>query len=280
MNTYANVIAFQRRMLDGKALDPKDAMEILQLLTTASRHADDYVDRAFFVKTATPAAFPGNGLDRIRIPDLVSASAVKLDENTDGVFEVDLTEDTDFWLEREGHEDVSAQPSTIIILNPYKGSRSSFVSRPRLLQIAGDWGYTNASEVVAGVTATLADSTATEMTTNKVGDLSVGDTVLVETERLFIKGRVRGGGASPKWTVDRGVNGSTAASHTDKAVSRYTYVPQVVDAVMMQTARWWKRRETAFSTTIANPAMGTIETYKGLDPDVKDLLDPFRKLSW
>ena len=207
-------------------------------------------------------------------------SAVKLDEDTDGVFEVDLTEDTDFWLEREGHDDVGAQPSTIIILNPFKGSRSYFVNRPRLLQIAGDWGFTNASEAVTGVTATLADGTATLMTTNKVGDLSVGDTILVEDERLFIKARVRGGGGSPKWTVDRGVNGTTGAVHTTKAVSRYTYVTQVVDAVMMQTARWWKRRETAYSTTISNPAMGTIETYKGLDPDVKDLLDPFRKLSW
>ena len=44
----------------------------------------------------------------------------------------------------------------------------------------------------------------------------------------------------------------------------------------MWAGRLWKRRETADATTIVAPAIGTLEIHRGLDPDVRQALDPYR----
>lgn len=278
-NLYADLDAFRRRYVDKQVLDAGDATEVLQMLKTVSRDVDNYLNRRVFAEERT-IPFDGNGLDYMDLPDLLAQTSVKLDEDTDGTYELTLVLDTDFWLQREGHFDLTAKPFNTIRLNPFKGVRSRFYLRPKVLEIVGTWGFSDAVEVVDGVTADLTDATTTAMTTNKRGALAVGQTVLIGTEQLYISDLVRGGGGKPKWTVQRGVNGTTAASHSGAAVSRYVYIPEVVDAVMIQAGRKWKRRETAYASMVVNPAVGTIEVFKGLDPDVKLALDPYRRLSW
>ncbi len=275
MNLYASLRQWRERFVTDQALDAPDAREVLKAIDAVSRGVDDYVDDYFFVNTEA-RSFDGNGRDRLTIPWLLSQSAVKLDEDTDGTFEASLTLDTDFWLRRPGHRRQTVAPFTAIILNPYKGSRSIFAVRPDLLQITGEWGHSaDTEDVGGGVTATLADATTTTMTTNKAGTpaLGPGDTVLVGTERLYIAG---GKGAS-KWTVVRGVNGTTAQTHTDVALTRYLYEPRAVESVLIQAGRLWKRRETSYSSIIANPSIGTIEVFKQLDPDVREMLRPLRR---
>ncbi len=275
MNLYASLRLFREHFITDQEVDAPDARGILQALDAISRAVDDYVDDAFFVNTEA-RTFDGDGRERLRIPWLLSQTAVKLDEDTDGTFEASLTLDTDFWLRRPGHRRQTVAPFTFIVLNPYKGSRSIFAVRPDLLQITGEWGHSADTEDLGGdVTATLADGTTTTMTTNKAGTpiLGPGDTVLVETERIYI---VDGKGAT-KWTVVRGVNGTSAVAHTDKALTRYLYEPRAVESVLISAGRLWKRRETSYSSLIANPSIGTIEVFKQLDPDVREMLRPLRR---
>ena len=271
-NLYASLLAFRRRHVGGQPLEIDDEGEVLRVLEAIARAVDDFCERRFYVETAT-RVYNGNGRDRLRIPPLISASSVKLDEDTDGTFELTLTEDTDFWLRREGHQDPRATPSTIIILNPYQGSRTAFLNRPELIEIVGEWGWSNDTETLGGgVTATLADATATKMTTTKAGNppLGPGDTVLVESERLFIEGGEGQSKGASNWKVVRGVNGSTAAAHSSKALTRYVYEPRLVEAVLLQSSALWKRRQS-------EPGFWTIEQFKGLDPDVQRLLNPLRE---
>lgn len=271
-NLYASLLAFRRRHVAGQELEVDDEGELLRVIEAVSRAADDFCERRFYVETAT-RVYSGNGKDRLRIPPLISVSTLKLDEDTDGTFELTLTENTDFWLRREGYQDPRATPSTIIILNPYQGSRTAFLARPELIEIVGEWGWSNDTEsLIGGVTASLADATTTKMTTNKAGNppLGPGDTVLVETERLFIVGGEAQSKGASNWQVVRGVNGSTAAAHTNKALTRYVYEPRLVEATMLQAVTLWKRRQS-------DPGFWTIEQFKGLDPDIQRLLNPLRE---
>lgn len=272
MNLYASARLFRERFVNDQALGDGDEVGILHAIEAVSRGIDDYVDDCFFVNTEA-RSFDGNGRERIRIPWLLSQTAVKLDEDTDGTFEASLTLDTDFWLRRPGHRRQTVAPFTFIVLNPYKGSRSIFAVRPDLLEITGEWGHSDDRDT-PGVVATLADETTLVMTTDVDGSpkLSPGDTVLVELERLYIVD----GTASP-YAVVRGVNGTTAAAHAGKALTRYLYEPRAVESALIQAGRLWKRRETSYSSVIANPAIGTIEVFKQLDPDVKDMLRPLRR---
>ena len=271
-NLYASLLAFRRRHASGQELDIIDTGEVLRVLDAISRAAEDFCERRFYVETAT-RVYDGNDRDRLRIPPLISVSTLKLDEDTDGTFELTMTENTDFWKRREGHQNPRATPSTIIILNPYEGSRSVFINRPELIEIVGEWGWGDDTETLGGgVTATLANTTTTTMTTNKAGNppLGPGDTVLVETERLFIVGGEGESKGASGWKVERAVNGSTAASHTAAALTRYTYPAQLVEAVLLQARALWGRRES-------EPGFWTIEQFKGLDPDVQRLLNPLRE---
>ncbi len=275
MNLYASLRQFRENFVTDQDVDAPDERGILTALDSVSRGVEDYVDDYFFVNTEA-RTFDGDGRERLKIPWLLSQSAVKLDEDTDGTYETSLVLDTDFWLRRPGHRRQTVKPFTFIVLNPYQGSRSIFAVRPDLLQITGEWGHSDDTEDLGGgVTASLTNATTTKMTTNKAGTpaLGPGDTVLVGTERLY----VASGKGADKWTVVRGVNGTTAQTHNDVALTRYLYEPRAAESVLIQAGRLWKRRETSYSSLIANPAIGTIEVFKGLDPDVREMLRPLRR---
>ena len=48
-------------------------------------------------------------------------------------------------------------------------------------------------------------------------------------------------------------------------------------ACIIQTCRWFKRRESAFQDMSGSPELGQFIAYKGLDPDLKLILEQYRK---
>ena len=77
-------------------------------------------------------------------------------------------------------------------------------------------------------------------------------------------------------TVVRAVNGTTAATHvTAKAISVYEYPSAISEACLMMAARLWKRKDSSFATIIGVPEVGTMNIFRGLDLDVKLLLEPY-----
>ncbi len=55
-------------------------------------------------------------------------------------------------------------------------------------------------------------------------------------------------------------------------------VPETIKrACIIQTCRWFKRRETAFQDMSGSPEMGQFIAYKGLDSDLKLILEQYRK---
>ncbi len=268
-NLYADIGAFRRRFVNNIPLDEQDATEALHVLEAASRRCDEFTHRQFFSETAT-RYYDGSGCGELWIDDLLAATSVKLDEDGDRTFEVTLSAAADYYLLRKGHRDESALPSTLLRLDPVNGQRGLFIERPRLVEIAGRWGFTETVERIAPQ-ITLADVTTAVATLSEPGDVADGQTLKTSTgEQVF----VRHGGGTTSLTVDRGVNGSTAGAVTNSTLDRYVYVPQVVDATLILAARMWKRRETAYANVIAAPALGTFETFRRTDPDAAELLLP------
>jgi len=58
----------------------------------------------------------------------------------------------------------------------------------------------------------------------------------------------------------------------------YTTIPAPIRrASIIQVCRWFKRSKGAYEDMVGIPEMGTFVVYKGLDPDVALLLNPYRK---
>lgn len=270
MNCYSDVTTLK----SGAYLDisgtTNDAY-FRNLLETASRMIDDYTNRFFYCDETT--RYYDGSPSPMWVDDILSVSTLKTDDNDDGTYENSYTENTDFYLYPH-NETVKTQ-----IYIRSNGSYSTFASGIRKgVEIAGVFGYGN------GETATPYHNSGTDtdgsLTTTATaiavtdGDaIAIGQTIRVESEQIFVTAN-----ASNILTGERGVNGTTAATHNDaKVIYIYDYPKRIEEACLIQAMRWWKRKDSAFADVIGVPELGTVIAKKGLDPDVKLLLNPYKR---
>jgi len=271
-NLYGDVGMFQRRFLDGQALDSDDRLLALQIIGAASRSVDGLARRKFYAESTT-RLLRGNGARTLELAfDLASVTSLKFDEDDDRVYELTLVEGTDFELAGEDDENDDRPPYRLVrLLNA--GQRQAFPVGRRTIQLIGREGYSNNVEAVltsagAAVTGTLADTTDTTLATSAAAypEIAPGMTLRIESEDVYV---LPGAIASP-FVVKRGVNGTTAAAHTAAAISSYVYEDDVVGAVLVQTGRLWKRKDSPMLSTLLNaPMFGDMQLSAGLDPDVQ-----------
>ena len=246
-------------------------------LESASRSIDQYCNRRFYVTSETKYF---NGALSLWIPDLLSISLFKADEDGDGTYET-IFENTwvastayavgdwvkpttvashaykcttagtsasseptwgvtnngtttdgsvtwtcypaNYFLYGGGIEDsLNLFPATRIEINP-NGDYSSFANGVKKgVKITGKWGYGDGISaapyiVDTTLTAAISSTTATTCTVTAVTNLSAGNTILIDSEQMYIYSI-----ATLTLTVERGVNGTTAATHLN-AASLYIY---------------------------------------------------------
>ena len=98
-------------------------------------------------------------------------------------------------------------------------------------------------------------------------------TLQIGSEQLFITES-----STTDATIERAKNGTTAAAATTgTAISVYDYPQAIKQATVIQTIRTWKRRESGFVNAIVNTDMGSIQVFKGLDPDVAEVVKKYKR---
>ena len=241
MNLYVNLRDFKETLGaqdGGKGVDERDAA-FLRVLEASSRGIDEMCQRPFFPVTATKT-FDTNGENIWWIPagtpDLLSVTALTVDDNDDGVFNIALVENTDYRLLPYNE---SPKRALQIV------SRSNLISAlPRAdfcLRIAGRWGYTEDTELVTTTAEALdASETGVDFT---VADplISAGDTIVIDSEDMYVSASIAG-----TLTVQRAVNGTTAATHANPSnVYRRRYHRDIEEACRAQSVRWWREAASA-----------------------------------
>lgn len=252
---------------------------LVGLIENVSRQEDRLTNRYFFFVQAETREFSGRGEKHLLVPDLVAiaGSGLREDTNLDGTFETVWTT-ADFL-----YAPYNALPtSTYGAAAPYyklevndrsDGTQDTFLAGQRNYQITGTWGYSRALVDVVGNLSASIDSTVTTMTLTSAGTLSRGETLVIDTEQFYVTGT----GTGSDLTVERARNGSTAATHTATAnVQIVVYPGPVQEAVFIQSARIWKRRDSGFASQVGLPETGQLTVFSGgLDADVKALLAPY-----
>ena len=275
MNSYNDLDALKRNLdSSGSASNftTSHNTELLALLLASSRMIDRYTNRFFYVD-ATTRYYNGRGRT-VFIDDLLSVTTLKTDEDGDGTFENTLTS-TDYFL-----YPLNELPYTTVEINPNGdfGSLGSGIQKG--LEIAGNFGYgdgvstspyvdsTSLLNEVGNITASVTSFTVDDGT-----DFSVGQTILLDSEQMYITSI-----ATHVLTITRGVNGTTAATHdNDTIIYIYVYPAPIEEACLIQAMRWWSRKDTSFADVISVPELGGFGVTKGLDPDVKEIINNYRK---
>jgi len=244
-----------------------DAGSIRRILEAASRRIDDYCGGGTFgpltetryydigsggllnspqfqtmsitddIKTSmsTPGVVPLDGW-------IVSPTTVTAYGGTDRATSETLTEgyNADFWL-----MPYNSAPKTIMKLN--EDTTKGFSGGQQTLSILGTWGYT--ADTVSVTTAdAIGSTTATSASVTSATDLGPAQTILIDSEQLYITAI-----SGNTLTVERGVNGSTAATHSGGAsLYRYDYPELVVQACLDLSKIVFRDRDLGAATTIGS----------------------------
>lgn len=245
---------------------------LLTLLEAASERIDHYLGRQVQPRTETLYFDGDDGSEQLWVPDLLSVTTLKTDENGDGTYERTwAAADYILWpLNRWPKRRVDRDRRT-------GSSQWAFYRGQRTVEIAGIWGYgtgESATPITASGTTTneALDASETGVDVVSSSPFEVGETILIDSEQMYVTA-ITGN----TLTVRRGANGSTAATHsTSTAISIYEYPGQVVTACLIQASRLWKRKDSAFATVAGGSETGQVEIVSGLDHDVKMLLSGYR----
>jgi hypothetical protein len=204
------------------------------LLEAASRSVDDFCGRSFFVETATKY-FDGPGAGQVLlVPDLLSVTTFKVDNDADGSWDDETWTSSDYMLYPR-----NVFPKQRIYEHP--GGDYAFGTAKDGIEIAGLWGYGDGKSATpyaaAGVTVTVATTTGTTITVSADDTIKPGHTILAGTEQMYCSAVGTG-----SFTAERGVNGTTAATHSTAAASIYEYPANLVQACLEITARMFDER--------------------------------------
>jgi len=207
-----------------------DDTVIRKMLEAMSRAIDQYCNRTFQAYTETKIF---DGANVLWIPDLLSITTLKTDE--DGDYDYDNTFTTsDYILYGVGLEDTLNTFPKVRIEIDSNGDYSSFAAGYKKgVQIAGLWGYGDGISatpytVDTTLSAAISTTTATTYTVTSATNISAGQVHLIDSEQTYVESV-----SSTTVTCKRGVNGTTAATHSNStSIYIYDYPADVKQACM------------------------------------------------
>lgn len=266
--TYATLTRLKRLL---EITDTDDDTELLAQLEDASRAIDRHCNRYFYVKSDTRYPASRGGSELWLEGDLLDVTSIKMDEDRDAVYEWTLSA-TDYMLWPDSEHDY---PKVRVDMDTRQSLYyASWPRGRRSVQIIGTWGHGDGRRSVpwdaSGNTGTVASTTGTTLTVSAITGFEAGQNILVEAEQMYVTAV-----GDTTLTVVRGINNTTAATHTDANVSIAAYPSPVENACLIEATRIWKRKDSAYSNRYGNPAFGVVEIHKGLDADASRLLAPF-----
>ena len=268
---------------------------LLALLEESSRWIDAYCNRHFYLLHAT-RRFDGGGGRQLQVPDLVSVTSLKTrnaGEGGDpagsggGLGEVWGADDYRLYPLNAEPEQPWGRPYTRLLVNPDSSAKSRFPQGSATLEIAGKWGF---QQVTADSGTVIKDNSPigpsdTRLTVKAATagnadarTVSAGHTLAIGEEQLYVTGQSgQSGQMEAELTVQRGVNGTTAASHAaGAAVALYRYPQAVAEACLKLASQLWNDR--GHTPIAAGRGMAGVGAGPGRGLAVERLLDAYRKL--
>jgi hypothetical protein len=270
MNAYADVTTFKSAEFAGVTENTEQA-RFRRLLEAASRYLDTRCERHFYCWEGTRYY---DGATRLYPDDILSVTTLKLDEDGDGTYEETMAT-TDYVL-----YPLNGFPKSWVEISSDSDYGSFASGTKKGVEIVGVFGYGDGYNATPYVTTgqtvqnnpLAADGTT--LTVTLATGLSAGITLRIGDEQIYIEAILN----DTQCTIKRGVNGTTAAAHVqDTAIYSYEYPQMIWQATLILAMRAWKRKDSAFQDVVGSPETGTLITYKDEDPDVKQIIDRYRR---
>jgi hypothetical protein len=212
--------------------------------------------------------YDGNRKDTLWLrADLVSLTSLSISPTQGGVA-VTPTVETDFYLAGLGGYEA---PYRKLILHG-EGSPATFGTGYRTIEVVGTWSYPYRTRVLAATVSEVLDTSETGVDVSASTEFSPGMVMLVDSEQMYVTTV-----ATNTLTVERGVNGTTAANHLTAApVTIYVYDPSVHTLALRLAEKRWKARDAGADGTDGGGDVGVISPREGEDLIIRRMLGPVR----
>ena len=268
-----------------------DEAPIVRVLGSASKRIDSYLGRSFGIRTETHTydigrgalrndrTFRGYGNEINDYPDywssklsgagiillgdwLATATTVTAYGQTARTTSTVLTEGigNGFLL-----EPYNRSPKTLLKLE--EDTTASLYGGQQTLTILGEWGWQTDKVSLSTADEISSTTTAAVSVTSGAGTYA-GDTIIIDTEQLYVSAVL-----GNNLTVIRGVNGTTAATHSGGAAYyKWKYADDVTQAALDIARTYWRSRDAGLTSIIgtgemamSNPAREENAILKRLD---------------
>ena len=275
-HTYADANLFRQYLAgSGHTTDwTEDATTIRILLESVSNRIDQFVGgNTFGPVTATNTYDIGLGALRtdaiertgneVSRPDYWAnkasgAGRIPLDKWLISPTTVTAYDDT----ERSGSNVLTEGTSNDYLLEPYNRSpknllklseetTKSFHGGQQTLTILGSWGWEDRKSSALSTLDAIGSTTTTTLSVSSGASTYAGYTILVDTEQMYVESV-----SSNTLTVVRGVNGTTAATHSGGAsYYKYLYESDVVEVCLDIAKNRWRERDAGTTQLIGTGDM-------------------------
>lgn len=179
-------------------------------------------------------------------------------------------EDDDFYLAGLGSYD---PPYRRIVFHG-QGSPTRFGRGLRLTSVTGTWSFPYRTLLLSETVDEDVDDVETDIDVTGLSGLEAGMTLLIDDEQMYVTATTAEDGETSAFvTVERGVNGTTAATHaTDAPISRFMYDPSVHGTVLRLALRRWKARDAGGDGSDGGADVGSLSLREGEDTILRRML--------
>ena len=217
MNYYLTVSAVKRHL--GISSSDDDAA-LAEYIEAASREVDAFCRRYFYTASETRLIEPQSGT-MADIDDLLTIVTAELIDPEDSSVAA-----VEYAAAQYQLQPLNNYPK--LRLKLHSTAPQAWVAGTASLRIEGVWGYGDGTDdpwLAQSLTGTVASTTGTALTISVSAGLERGQTIKVGSEQMFVSSV-----ATTTATVRRGVNGTTAATHSAAAISLAQYPAQIKQA--------------------------------------------------
>jgi hypothetical protein len=247
------------------ATDTDDDALLVEFIRRASRQIERYTQRRFDARTETHKFdYDGSSWKLFFGDDLLSCTSLTVSSTV-----IDATS----YVLKPSNSDVHGW----LEIKTDTGDYLTYTDTPlEAIEVAGVWGwhddYANAWES-SGATASALTANATSVTVSSGTPFAKRQTIQIDDEQMMVTNVV-----TTTLTVQRGINGTTAATHDAAAAIDIWRAPYDIQQACIRLVHWYYyQRQAAFEKTLT-PELGQVTVPGKLPPDIEATLKPYRRV--